>query len=350
MKTLSSTSSIISSTYSSLPLSSPSYPPSQCCRRRRASSSIHSLPFTGRTVQLFHSRRRSSTAKNEVQHQSAEDGHGQNTDEPLPEDIKLLTAVRSIYNDIMILETAESRLLLLDSSHKIHSIFGKGGSKWTGSYWDEFASLPRIIPAGPIAIFGLGGGTAADLMLHLWPSLQIEGWEIDEILVHKSREYLGLSELENRAEAGGGGLRVRIGDALSANASVAGGYAGIIVDLFADGKVLRGLEEVKTWAEIGEKLMPKGRIMVNCGGVSSDAREELLEGNLELGWEQNNAIRAMRKAFPGAGELNWKLMPKEKGANFLALTRALPDLAAWSSALPDELSSSVYQWRICSGS
>lgn len=296
----------------------------------------------------MHSGRRSSTAKNEVQHQSAEEEIGRNTDESPPEDVKLLTAVRSMYNDIMILETPESRLLLLDSSQNVHSIFSKGGGKWTGSYWDEFASLPPIIPDGPIAIFGLGAGTAADLMLELWPSLQIEGWEIDEILIHKSREYLGLSELEKRAEAGGGGgLRVRIGDALSANASVAGGYAGIIVDLFADGKVLRELEEVKTWTEIGEKLMPEGRIMANCGGASSDGEELSIEGNSELGWERNNAIGAMRKAFAGAGELNWKLMPKEKGANFLALTGGLPDLAAWSSALPDELSSSVYQWRTC---
>lgn len=27
-----------------------------------------------------------------------------------------------------------------------------------------------------------GGGTAAHLMLELWPSLQLEGWEIDEIV------------------------------------------------------------------------------------------------------------------------------------------------------------------------
>jgi len=27
-----------------------------------------------------------------------------------------------------------------------------------------------------------GGGTAAHLMLELWPSLQLEGWEIDDIV------------------------------------------------------------------------------------------------------------------------------------------------------------------------
>ena len=35
-----------------------------------------------------------------------------------------------------------------------------------------------------------GAGTAAHLMLDLWPSLHIEGWEIDEIVRHNSTNYL----------------------------------------------------------------------------------------------------------------------------------------------------------------
>lgn len=65
----------------------------------------------------------------------------------------------------------------------VHSVINKGGQNWTGSYWDEFASLPPIIPNGPVAIYGLGGGTAARLMLELWPTMQLEGWEIDEIVL-----------------------------------------------------------------------------------------------------------------------------------------------------------------------
>lgn len=92
---------------------------------------------------------------------------------------------------------------------------------------DEFASLPAIVPKGPIAIFGLvslcitwtssleiyfslnqthnfmhavtffwmfqGGGTAAHLMLDLWPSLQLEGWEIDGIV--RNIMYLSIRTL-----------------------------------------------------------------------------------------------------------------------------------------------------------
>ncbi|KAI9116277.1 hypothetical protein K1719_012444 [Acacia pycnantha] len=111
------------------------------------------------------------------------------------ESFQVLTVMKSDYNDIMIVDTPKSRVLLLDSYHNIHSILYKE-QKWTESYWDEFASLPPIVPKGPIAILGLGGGTAAHLMLDLWPSLQLEGWEIDPILIDKARDYFGLSDLE----------------------------------------------------------------------------------------------------------------------------------------------------------
>ncbi|KAI3495675.1 hypothetical protein L1887_38021 [Cichorium endivia] len=246
-------------------------------------------------------------------------------------EFQVLTAINSIYNDIVIIETAESRMLLLDSTHNVHSIFMKGQT-WTGSYWDEFASLPAIIPKGPIAIFGLGGGTAAHLMLTVCPSLQLHGWEIDEILIDKAREHLGLSDLEKHTE-GGGVLHVHIDDALSTSSNIPGGYAGIVIDLFSGGEVLAQLQEVETWLEINKKLMPNGRLMVNCGG-SSDAI-----------WEKNSTIKTMCKAFPG--QVNWKKMAKDDGENYLAFTGPLPDLDTWSAALPDRLSSSVKQWTSC---
>ncbi|WZZ80240.1 hypothetical protein YC2023_100812 [Brassica napus] len=107
---------------------------------------------------------------------------------------------------------------------KTHSAINKGGENWTDSYWDEFASLPPIVPDGPIAIYGLGGGTAARLILELYPSTQLEGWEIDDILIEKAREYMELSELD-KLTSKGGSLRVLIDDALSLSEDVSGKYA-----------------------------------------------------------------------------------------------------------------------------
>ncbi|KAL3844965.1 hypothetical protein ACJIZ3_002368 [Penstemon smallii] len=257
------------------------------------------------------------------------------------EEFRVLSAIQSIYNHIVILDTPKSRLLLLDSTNNVHSILNKS-SKWTGSYWDEFAALPPIVPDGPIAIFGLGGGTAAHLMLQLWPSLKLEGWEIDKILIDMSRDYLGLGDLEKHT-VDGGVLNIHIGDAFSPAAAIHGGYAGIIVDLFANGKVLPQLEEADTWLELYDKLMPNGRFMVNCGAGESqnDDSISMIDGS----WKLNATIRALCKAFPG--QVNWKKMPKNAGENYLALTGSLPDFTSWSNALPHELSSSVNQWRSC---
>ncbi|KDP34909.1 hypothetical protein JCGZ_09197 [Jatropha curcas] len=260
------------------------------------------------------------------------------------EEYQVLSAVRSMYNDIVIVDTAKSRVLLLDSTHNVHSILNKG-QKWTGSYWDEFASLPAIIPKGPIAILGLGGGTAAHLMLDLWPSLQLEGWEIDPILIDKAREYFGLADLEKHTTAGGI-LDVHIGDALAPLENGFGKYAGIIIDLFCEGKVLAQLQEVATWLELNDRLMPGGRFMVNCGGIDEKLENEnAITNPKSIDWVQNSTVKALSKAFPG--QVCWKRMPETEAANFLALTGPLPDLTLWSSKIPYPLSETVREWRPC---
>ncbi|PON51224.1 S-adenosyl-L-methionine-dependent methyltransferase [Parasponia andersonii] len=178
-----------------------------------------------------------ANAEKHVQGQRQQDEE----DDEEEEEYQVLTSIRSQYNDIMILDTAKSRVLLLDSSHNVHSILYKH-QNWTNAYWDEFASLPPIVPKGPIAILGLGAGTAAHLMLDLWPELQLKGWEIDQILIYQAREYFGLSDLEKHTKAGGN-LTVHIGDALSPSVKISGGYAGIVVDLFSNGEVLPQLQE-----------------------------------------------------------------------------------------------------------
>ncbi|XP_010481745.1 PREDICTED: uncharacterized protein LOC104760503 [Camelina sativa] len=266
-------------------------------------------------------------------------------DDEEEEDYWVVAAVRSRYNEIVIVDTVSSRYLLLDSTQNVHSVINKGGQNWTGSYWDEFASLPPIIPDGPIAIYGLGGGTAARLILELWPSMQLEGWEIDEILIEKARDYLGLSELE-KPTSQGGRLSVLVDDALSPYQDATGRYAGIIVDLFADGKVLDQLQQVPIWHELASRLMPNGRIMVNCAGIE----KELQNGKPQLvlsdsAWMLNSTVKILAEAFPG--QVSWKRTPDSQGLNFVALTGALPDLSDWSNKVPVRLSETVKQWKLC---
>ncbi|PKA59594.1 hypothetical protein AXF42_Ash018061 [Apostasia shenzhenica] len=186
-------------------------------------------------------------------------------------------------------------------------------------------------------------------MLDLWPTLRIEGWEIDETLIYMAREFFGLSNLENLTRAGGS-LNIHVGDALSPAASVRGGFAGIIVDLFSNGKILPQLREAATWLEMEEKLMPNGRVMVNCGGMHAEISDS---GYIKINrknsfngqWVQNSTIRAMCRAFPD--KLNWKRMDGNDSENYLALTGPEPDLDAWSAALPAPLNMNVRHWKPC---
>ncbi|KAG2238443.1 hypothetical protein Bca52824_092323 [Brassica carinata] len=51
------------------------------------------------------------------------------------EEYWIVTALRSKYNEIVIVDTVDARYLLLDSTKNAHSVINKGGQNWTGSYW-----------------------------------------------------------------------------------------------------------------------------------------------------------------------------------------------------------------------
>ena len=51
------------------------------------------------------------------------------------------------------------------------------------------------------------------------------------------------------------------------------------------------LIQAETWLQIAKKLMPDGRIMVNCGGADNDE-------SLSSPWVQNPTVKALCSAFP----------------------------------------------------
>ncbi|KAL2612309.1 hypothetical protein R1flu_024001 [Riccia fluitans] len=266
-----------------------------------------------------------------------------------------LVQIGTRYNNIVILEGAEGapvhyagcRVLLLDDSGNVHSIYRRH-TAWTGSYWDEFATLPAVIPSGPVAILGLGAGTSSRLILELWPSRKLIGYEIDGLLVHQAREYLGLSALEVPTTEGGV-LSVVVGDAFADSATVEGGFAGIIVDLFAGGELPPQLRQPETWVSLKRRLIPGGRIMVNCGGACVEKSDNKVDvDNGTWTWEDGAArkdatLEAMAVAFPD--QLIWRKMANQEASNILALTGDLPDLGTWSAAVPDRLKESVLSWK-----
>ncbi|EYU44764.1 hypothetical protein MIMGU_mgv11b021073mg, partial [Erythranthe guttata] len=92
---------------------------------------------------------------------------------------------------------AGSRLLLLDAPGNIHSISFLFKTL-TNAYYDVFATLPPILPPGPVGILGFGAGSAAKIILELHPQTAVHGWELDPSVVAVAREYFGLEKLESK--------------------------------------------------------------------------------------------------------------------------------------------------------
>lgn len=292
----------------------------------------------------------------------------------LDQDVQMLIKMRSRYNLIRVLEVARradhplagARLLLLDKPGNIHSIYFKY-RVLTDSYYDVFGALPPLLPEGPLALLGLGAGTAARILLYFWPSLEIHGWELDAAVINVARQYFDLSELERGstsdqepllprlprtdhgrengepASSSDGRLLVHEGDALKPQARVDGGFAGIIVDLFAEGTVIPALQQYSTWHSLKKKLRPGGRVMVNCGGPCVEAEGV---GKKDGRTIMLDTLAALASVFPG--ELHWKSVGDEEDIymdNCIAMTGPLPNFQAWKQRTPENLADALKGWK-----
>ncbi|CAN8251821.1 unnamed protein product [Cochlearia groenlandica] len=264
-------------------------------------------------------------------------------DDGIPADeVKTMAKFKSRHNYIRVMEVsrkanhplAGSRLLLLDNPGNIHSISFLLKTL-TDSYFDVFATLPPIIPPGPIGVLGFGAGSTARLILELYPpEITIHGWEIDPSVIDVGREYFGLSKLEREHKDR---VFINIGDALNAN--VRTGFSGILVDLFSEGSVIKELQDPNVWESLKCRLKKNGRIMVNVGGRCVEAEDSERDGDLVM----EQTLKAMRRVF---GDKLFVLTFGNGNDSTVALTGDLPDLDAWKKRLPvRELSSYVNMWK-----
>ncbi|CAA7397533.1 unnamed protein product [Spirodela intermedia] len=267
---------------------------------------------------------------------------GDHDEDGIPSDcVKTLARFKSRYNYIRVLEVsrradhqfAGSRLLLLDAPGNIHSISFLL-KLLTTTYFDVFATFPPVLPPGPIGILGFGAGSAARLILHLYPEAQVHGWELDPAVVSVGREFFGLEKLEKQNPER---LFVHIGDALQGEVG-GDGFAGILVDLFSKGSLIPELQDSETWKRLKRRLRKGGRILVNCGGSCVEAEDPRRDGKLVM----EETLKAMDEVF--RQDLYVLNLGHRSEDSTLALTGPLPDLSAWRQALPSPLKHYVDMW------
>ncbi|XP_050221188.1 uncharacterized protein LOC126671462 [Mercurialis annua] len=267
----------------------------------------------------------------------------QEQDSGIPiEDVKMIAKFKSRHNYIRILEIsrkadhpfAGSRLLLLDSPGNIHSVFYRY-KLLTNTYYDVFATLPPLLPPGPIAILGFGAGSAARIILELYPDVGIHGWELDPSVISVGRKYFGLDKLEkdhsNR-------LFIYIDNALDLKCNVKEKFSGIIVDLFSKGSVIPELQDPNTWVELRKCLRKDGRIMINVGGRCVEPEDKRRDGDVVM----EETLKAMGSVFDDVFVLNVGCRQDDSS---VALTGKLPDLDSWRKLLPKSLRFYVDLWR-----
>ncbi|XP_015882481.3 uncharacterized protein LOC107418308 [Ziziphus jujuba] len=277
----------------------------------------------------------------QTHHHSPNPQSNKTQDDGIPfEDVKLLVKFKSRHNYIRVLEVsrkadhpfAGSRLLLLDGPGNIHSIYFPL-KPFTDTYLDVFATFPPILPPGPIGILGFGAGSAARLILELYPQVVVHGWELDPSVIGVGREYFGLSKLEKQYPDR---LFVYVGNALAAN--VRGGFSGILVDLFCNGSLVPELQDPKTWEKLRKCLRKGGRVMVNVGGSCVEAEDSRRNGKVVM----EDTLKAMRRVF--RDKLFVLSLGNRKEDSSVALTGALPDLDVWKKVLPGSLVGYVDMW------
>jgi spermidine synthase len=226
---------------------------------------------------------------------------------------KLLFEQETEFNHVRVIDEPNGvRTLRLDDGAGAHSVYA-AWDVFTGGVWDDMALVPAVVPAGPVGILGLGAGCAARLLRHFWPERPVVGWELDPVVVDVAREFFALApEVE-----------VRVGDAF---ADDEGGYAALLVDIYADGTFPheRYLDPA-TWERQQARLVPGGRLFVNLAtrpGDEADAR----------------VPPVIAAACGGAAT------KRRANGSLVALSGACPEPEAWRRALPEQLRDLVEGW------
>lgn len=253
-----------------------------------------------------------------------------------------MASFKSRYNYIRVIEVSRrsdhpfsgSRLLLLDGPGNIHSISYLFKSL-TSTYFDVFAILPPILPPGPLGILGFGAGSAARLILELYPNGVIHGFEIDPDVISVGREFFGLAKMEKKYEDR---LFVYVGNAL--NARVENGYSGFLVDLFGKGCLIPELQDPGTWEMLKKRLRKGGKIMVNVGGSCVEPEDSRRDGRVIM----EETLKAMHEVFPGEVYV-MSLGNGKVDDSSIAFVGEMPNLELWKNALPKSLKLYVDMWK-----
>jgi predicted membrane-bound spermidine synthase len=175
----------------------------------------------------------------------------------------------SAYNYIQVAAIGETRYLIMNDGHAVHSIYDPE-QLLTGGPWDYFAVAPLFVDRGDdpapesALLIGLAGGTAARQLTTIYGPIPIDGVEIDPEIAAVARVYFALDEFEN--------VNVTIADGRYSLQTATRAYDLIGIDAYRQPYIPFQLTTREFFQEVAEHLHSGGVVVVNAGRSATDFR------------------------------------------------------------------------------
>jgi spermidine synthase len=181
----------------------------------------------------------------------------------------LIYETESPYNYIQVIQNDQYRFLRLNEGQGIHSVYNPDQVNYHGS-WEQvlvapfFNSAPYpITNVQRMAIVGLAAGTTARQASIAFPDIQIDGYEIDPIIVDVGKKYFDMNEPN---------LNVIVQDGRWALAHSQSQYQVISVDAYRPPYIPWHMTTREFFQIVRDHLTPDGVMAINVGRGPTDRR------------------------------------------------------------------------------
>lgn len=175
----------------------------------------------------------------------------------------------STYNYIQVLEEEEFRFLRLNEGQGVHSIYHPEILNFNGP-WEQVMSAPFFNPA-PVqpasitsaSIIGLAGGTTSRELFAVFPNVQIDGIEIDPLIVDVGLRYFNMANPN---------LDVIIQDGRWALEKSDKKYQVISIDAYRPPYIPWHMTTLEFFQSVRSHLTDDGVMVINIGRGPTDRR------------------------------------------------------------------------------
>ena len=190
-----------------------------------------------------------------------------------PAGVTLLYDDESAYNYIQVLEDgAGNRYLSLNEGQGVHSQYHPTQFGY-GRTWDFFLTGPyfNAAPHDPgsvqrMALIGLAAGTIARQYAHVYPTVHVDGIEIDPDIIAAGEQYFGMDPADLPQ------LNAIAGDGRYSFSLLEGPYDVVGIDAYRPPYIPWHLTTVEYFEEIRAKLSQDGVVVINVGRTPTDRR------------------------------------------------------------------------------